>query len=89
MLPLIVDNGKIITVGSRVGAKMCKVSPEVREGFQGDNATEEKITELANAYITSYRDGGVEGPKKLGFPDYMYGMSKIMINSWVKWFAQT
>lgn len=53
----------------------------------GPDANEAVINELSEAYFTSYNTP--DGPKKLGFPDFMYGMSKVLINAWVKWFAQT
>ena len=84
LLPLIKDNGKIVTVTSRAGL-LHRLSEELQAEFLSKDITEEKINALAEAYFTSYQKEG--GPKSLGYPDFMYGMSKVIINAWVRWFA--
>lgn len=54
----------------------------------GKDCNEDTVNQCAEEYFTSYREGS-PGPKELGYPDFMYGMSKILINCWVNFWAHT
>jgi NAD(P)-dependent dehydrogenase (short-subunit alcohol dehydrogenase family) len=50
--------------------------------------TEEVVNFLAQKYIDSMKLGP-KGQKELGCPPYAYYMSKILINAWIRQYAQT
>jgi len=79
MLPLIKDNGKIITVGSQMG-KVKWLSEEQRARILHKDISTEKIDAMAEEFFVGMREKTL---KKLGYPNQMYGMSKILINVWV------
>ena len=79
MIPLIKENGKIITVGSQAG-KVGRLSQELQDRVLDDSLTKEGLDKIAEEFFIAMRENTL---KKLGFPNTMYGMSKVFINVYI------
>ena len=79
MIPLIKENGKIITVGSQAG-KISKLSKELQERILDKSLTKEGLDKIAEEFFIAMKEKTLE---KAGFPNSMYGMSKVFINVFI------
>jgi len=83
--PLINENGRIVVVSSNVG-KLASIKNESRRSlFEDETITPERIDQLANEFIQSVIADTYE---KEGWPRSCYGLSKLMINSYVRYLSR-
>ena len=79
ILPLLSDNGKIVTVGSTAGRmSFLKIkSEEIQNRFKNPNLTKEQLVALLAEFKDAISANQVE---ERGWPKWIYGTSKLGIN---------
>eukprot|EP00831_Metopus_contortus_P070942 TRINITY_DN64895_c0_g1_i3.p1 TRINITY_DN64895_c0_g1~~TRINITY_DN64895_c0_g1_i3.p1 ORF type:complete len:306 (+),score=49.79 TRINITY_DN64895_c0_g1_i3:146-1063(+) len=86
MLPYIVDGGKIVFVTSSGGKLGRLPSEELKKKFTSPDINKEKIFALAKKF---YDDVVANTYEKEGWPKQAYCMSKLHMNIYIRWFANT
>ncbi|CAD8157178.1 unnamed protein product [Paramecium octaurelia] len=84
-IPLLSQNGKIITVGSSAGKTKYLKSEDLVKRFQNPNITREEVFKLAEEFQEHVKNNTYE---QNGWPSWGYGISKLLINTYVKTLAQ-
>ncbi|CAD8094347.1 unnamed protein product [Paramecium sonneborni] len=84
-LPLLTQNGKVITVGSSAGKTKYLKSDDLIKRFKDPNITREDVFKLAEEFQKHVSDNTYE---KNGWPSWGYGISKLLINTYVRTLAQ-
>lgn len=87
ILPLLTDNGKIVTLGSMAGKMTFKKiqNEDVKKRFQDPNLTKEELFKLADEFKDAIANEEVE---KRGWVRSIYGTSKLCINLYCKILSQ-
>ncbi|CAK89176.1 unnamed protein product (macronuclear) [Paramecium tetraurelia] len=83
-IPLLAQNGKIITIGSQVGNTKILESDDLVKRFKNPNITREDVFKLADEFQEHVKNNTY---KQNGWPSWGYGISKLLINTYVKTLA--
>ncbi|CAD8181615.1 unnamed protein product [Paramecium octaurelia] len=80
-IPLLVQNGKIITIGSSVGNTKILESDDLVKRFKNPNITRDDVFKLADEFQEHVKNNTYA---QNGWPSWGYGISKLLINTYVK-----
>ncbi|PVZ97967.1 hypothetical protein BB558_006048 [Smittium angustum] len=84
MLPLMKPNSRVIFLTSAMGS-LSKYPAHIREKYQDENLTLEKLQALQSEFVQAVADGNY---KELGYPEHAYSVSKTGVTAYTKLLAK-